>query len=147
MSEKDPIMPILMSDGEDSPSKEGFVLSNRSIKAMKDIHPDLRKVVELAITLTTHDFVITQGRRTIQQQREYVNEGKSQTMHSRHLVGCAVDYVDYPEFSYDLKTMGVIAQAFKEAAKQLNIPIHWGGDWKHFVDSSHIELDSDKYPD
>lgn len=141
----DPIMPILKDD-DDTP-KGKFTFSERSIKAMQGIHPDLRKVADRAMELTTHDFVITQGLRTIEQQREYLDEGKSQTMHSRHLVGCAIDYVDYPEFSYNMKLMTEISKPFKQASKELGIPINWGGDWKGFVDSSHIELDPSVYPD
>lgn len=140
----DPVMPILNDGGSSPPGK--FTFSQRSIKAMEGIRPELRQVADRAIELTTHDFVITQGLRTIEQQREYVSEGKSQTMNSRHLVGCAIDYVDYPEFSYNMKLMTEISKAFKQASKELNIPIHWGGDWKGFVDSSHIELDPEVYP-
>ena len=129
------------------PEQEGFAFSERSLKAMQGIHPDLRKVADRALKLTEINFVITEGKRTLEMQKKYVKEGKSQTMKSRHLGGKAIDFVDYPDFSYDVKKMTKIANAFKAAAKELNIPIRWGGDWKSFKDTSHIELYSGKYPD
>ena len=38
-----------------------------------------------------------------------------------------------------------IAAAMKEAAKELNVAIVWGGDWK-MRDGPHYELDRRKYP-
>ena len=36
--------------------------------------------------------------------------------------------------------------AFKQAAKELKVPIVWGGDWRTFKDGPHIELDRKAYP-
>ncbi|KLG58653.1 M15 family metallopeptidase, partial [Escherichia coli] len=33
-----------------------------------------------------------------------------------------------------------IAQAFKQAAKELNTPIEWGGDWRTLKDGPHFQL-------
>ena len=33
-----------------------------------------------------------------------------------------------------------IADAVKQAAKELNVPIEWGGDWKTFKDGPHFQL-------
>ncbi|CAK1691465.1 hypothetical protein VCRA2119O147_7240001 [Vibrio crassostreae] len=35
--------------------------------------------------------------------------------------------------------------AFKQAAKELNVPIVWGGDWVSFKDGPHVELDKRVY--
>lgn len=148
--EDKPLIPILIDPDKpvasipESTSK--FKWSQRSLTAMEGINPDLRKVCDLALQLTTQDFVITEGKRTVERERQLVAEGKSQTMHSRHIGGFAVDYVDYPGFTYDLDKCKLIADAFKKAANQLNIPIVWGGDWQHFQDSDHIELNQEKYP-
>ena len=149
MTDDKPLIPgLIPMDGPavSSGSSSGFTFSQRSLKAMEGIHPDLRKVCDLAIELTSVDFVITEGKRSYARQQEMVATGKSQTMNSRHLVGCAVDYVDYPGFTYDLGKAKQIADAFKSAAAQLGILIKWGGDWKNFVDSDHIELDRSVYP-
>lgn len=119
--------------------------SPRSQKALKGIHPDLRKVADLALELSPIDFIIVEGRRTIAKQREYVRKGASKTMNSRHLYGLAIDYVDVGG-TYKIERMRQISMAFKQAAKHLKIPINWGGDWKSFRDTPHIQLDKKRYP-
>lgn len=125
-----------------------FKFSARSLRELDGIHPDLRKVVDKALELSPFDFIITDGKRTIAEQRQHVKNGASRTMKSRHLSGHAVDFVAIVDkkVSYNLKYMEGIAQAFKKAAKELNIPINWGGDWKSFKDTPHIELSKVKYP-
>jgi peptidoglycan L-alanyl-D-glutamate endopeptidase CwlK len=147
MKEDKPLIPILLDPNAETTNDTSFKWSQRSLKAMEGIHPDLRKVCDRALQLTTQDFVITEGKRTIERERQLVAEGKSKTMKSRHIGGFAVDYVDYPGFTYDEGKCKIIADAFKKAAHELNIPISWGGDWEHFKDGDHIELSSTKYPD
>lgn len=111
--------------------------SKKSKEKMKGVHPDLVKVLELAITYTKQDFSITEGVRTKQQQTIYVQTGKSQTMNSKHLVqkdgySHAVDVVPFP-VSWDLEKFYVIADAIEKAAEQLNVKIRWGGAWTTFV--------------
>jgi len=127
-------------------STGGFSFSLRSIKAMQGLHPDLRKVCDLAIKLSPYDFVITEGKRSLADQKRYVKQGKSQTMNSRHLSGHAIDFVDSPGFTWNVKKMTAIANAFKKAATQLGVAIRWGGDWKSLVDTPHIELWKGRYP-
>lgn len=125
-----------------------FRLSSRSIERMQGVHPDLVKVVMLAIQLTEVDFGVTEGMRTIEKQREYVARGASKTMNSRHLTGHAVDLVAYigAEVRWDWPLYHKIADAMKRAAKELNVPIVWGGDWRSFKDGPHFELDRRAYP-
>ena len=111
--------------------------SKKSKEKMKGVHPDLVKVLELAITYTKQDFSITEGVRTKQQQAIYVQTGKSQTMNSKHLVqkdgySHAVDVIPFP-VSWDLEKFYVIADAVEKAAEQLNVKIRWGGAWTTFV--------------
>lgn len=125
----------------------GFRWSKRSLRELEGIDPDLRKVCDLALKLTPIDFIITDGKRTIEEQRHYVKIGASKTMNSRHLKGDAIDFVALipdtsgkKKVSYRFEAMKKIAGAFKKAAKQLDIPIEWGGDWKSFKDTPHIQL-------
>lgn len=129
--------------------------SKRSL-ANLDVHPDLVKVAHRALELldgTTLDFIVTDGGRTIEEQRHFVAIGASKTMHSRHLGGFALDFVALVaedgrrRVTYDAKPMKAVAEAFKKAGKELNIPIEWGGDWHGFVDQPHIQLSKAKYPD
>jgi peptidoglycan L-alanyl-D-glutamate endopeptidase CwlK len=72
-----------------------FNLSARSRERLQGVNRDLVRVVEQAIQITTIDFGVTQGLRTIEQQRKYVASGASATMDSRHLTGHAVDVAAY----------------------------------------------------
>ena len=107
--------------------------SKKSKEKMKGVHPDLVKVLELAITYTKQDFSIIEGVRTKQQQTIYVQTGKSQTMNSKHLVqadgyGHAIDVVPYP-VSWELEKFYPIADAIAKAAKELSVTVRWGGAW------------------
>lgn len=107
--------------------------SNKSKEKLKGVHPDLVKVLELAITYTKQDFSITEGVRTKEQQVIYVRTGKSQTMNSKHLVqkdgyGHAIDVVPYP-VSWELEKFYPIADAISKAAKELKVTVRWGGAW------------------
>lgn len=126
----------------------GFSLSKRSMDRMTGVHPDMVKVVKLAITLTEIDFGVIEGLRTVERQRELVVKGASKTMNSRHLTGHAVDLVAYvgSEVRWDWPLYPKIAEAMKRAANALGVPIVWGGDWKSFKDGPHFELDRKAYP-
>lgn len=125
-----------------------FKWGSRSLQHLKGIHPDLRKVADLALQLSPFDFIITDGRRTLKEQRDFVRKGVSKTMKSRHLYGFAIDYVAIVgnKVKYDLKAMKAISDAFKKAGNQLGIPVEWGGDWKRFKDTPHIQLSKSRYP-
>lgn len=129
-----------------------FTLSTRSLHNLEGVHPDLVEVVKKAGELCDAegiDFILTDGCRTIEEQREFVRTGKSKTMHSRHLGGFAIDYVGLVRgrVTYDVDIMTRIAGCFKHAAERLRIPIVWGGDWVSFKDTPHIQLTAERYPD
>jgi hypothetical protein len=119
-----------------------FKLSQRSLERLNGVDSDLVAVVKRAIELTEIDFGITEGIRTLERQRMLFDDGKSQTMNSKHLLGKAVDVVAYFEGSvtWDKEHYVTISKAFKQAAKELNVPIRWGGDFKSFFDGVHYEL-------
>lgn len=124
-----------------------MTLAPRSIKCLEGVHPDIAAVVRRADELGAR-FHITCGLRTEDEQRRLVKAGKSRTMKSRHLTGHAVDFVVAEPgggVSYDHGDMAECAAIFKRAASELGIAIEWGGDWKSFVDTPHIELDRKVY--
>lgn len=125
-----------------------FKFSQRSENNLRDVHPDLVKVVWLALELSPVDFGITEGLRTVERQKQLVAEGKSQTMNSRHISGHAVDVFAYPTpaGSWDWQYYQQISQAFKQAGKNLSIPVEWGGDWKTLKDGPHFQLPYADYP-
>lgn len=125
-----------------------FRLSERSIRKLEGVHPDLVRVVKRAIDITEVDFAVTEGLRTKKRQEELVKLGASKTMKSRHLTGHAVDLaaVIGSEIRWDWPLYYKIADAIKKAANELKVPIEWGGDWKSFKDGPHFQLTWKDYP-
>lgn len=125
-----------------------FVLGSRSKSRLKGVHPDLVSVVARAIKLTEVDFAVLEGLRTKARQAELLKAGATTTMNSRHLTGHAVDLGAYVNGSvrWDWPLYTKIANAVKKAARELDIPVEWGGDWKSFKDGPHFQLSRRKYP-
>ena len=125
-----------------------YQLGQRSRERLQGVHHDLVRVVERAIELTSVDFTVLEGLRTTDRQKTLVAAGASKTMNSRHITGHAVDlgaYVDgQVDWSWPLYER--IAAAMKLAAKELNVMIVWGGDWRTLKDGPHFELDRKAYP-
>jgi peptidoglycan L-alanyl-D-glutamate endopeptidase CwlK len=119
-----------------------FTLSQKSLAKLSQVHPDLQELVKQAIQLSTVDFGISEGMRTKERQILLVEQGKSQTLKSKHLTGHAVDVYAWKDggVSWDFLDYEVINIAFTEASVRLNIPYVWGGSWKTFKDGPHFEL-------
>lgn len=118
-----------------------FKLSQRSIDRLNGVHPDLASVVKLAIERSEVDFMVTEGLRSKERQKELVAAGASKTMNSRHITGHAVDLAAYVNgIRWDWPLYEKIAKAMKQAAYELNIKIEWGGDWKSFKDGPHFQI-------
>ena len=123
-------------------------LNQRSQMNIKDIHPDLRRVVEEAARITKVDFIVTEGLRTVERQKRLYAKGATTTMNSRHLTGHAVDLaaVVDGEVRWDWPLYHKLADAMLEAAAKLGVQIVWGGSWKSFPDGPHFELNRKFYP-
>ena len=125
-----------------------FKLGALSLTRLKGVHPDLVKVVMRAIQISTLDFTVLEGVRSLERQKALVEAGSSQTLKSRHLTGHAVDlgaWVDN-QLDWSWPLYARIAGAMKMAAKELNVPIEWGGDWVTFKDGPHFQLPWKDYP-
>jgi peptidoglycan LD-endopeptidase CwlK len=125
-----------------------FKFSQRSRNNLVGVHPHLVAIMERAIAITEIDFVVIEGLRTIERQRELVAKGASRTMNSRHLTGHAVDIVPLldGEISWRWPLYRELAPFIKAAARDCRYPIQWGGDWKTFKDAPHWELSRKQYP-
>ncbi len=129
-------------------------LPPRDRARLEGVHRDLVRVVERARQVVP--FIVTEGLRTRARQAELVALGASRTMNSRHLTGHAVDLaywlddgdgaVEQGEIRWDWPLYEQIGAAMKRAAKDLTVPIVWGGDWVSFRDGPHFELDRTAYP-
>lgn len=125
-----------------------FKLSQKSLDRLTGVHPDLVDVVMLAIGKSEVDFCVLEGVRSMARQEQLVKAGASKTMKSRHLTGHAVDLGAMLGGSvrWDWPLYYKVADAVKEAADELSIPIEWGGDWTSFKDGPHFQLPWKDYP-
>ena len=108
-----------------------FKLSKRSHDRLFGVNPKLVAAVNRAIEITTVDFGVTEGLRTVETQEAYVKAGKSQTMDSKHIGGNAVDLVAYINggVSWELNLYDNIAEAMRTAAIENDLALRWGAAW------------------
>ena len=132
------------------------LLLPRDRKALAGVHPDLVRVVEIARASTP--FIVVEGLRTLDRQRQLVAQGRSQTLNSRHITGHAVDLapwldrdrdrvVDADEIPWaSFATFRTMADVVLAAARQAGVPLEWGGNWPSFRDGPHFQLPFAAYP-
>jgi peptidoglycan L-alanyl-D-glutamate endopeptidase CwlK len=113
-----------------------YSLGAASLRELTGVRPDLISVVKRAIEITTQDFAVHDGLRTIEEQRRYVATGVSKTMNSMHMkqsdgYGHAVDLVPYinGKLRWEWPAIYPIAAAVRIAAQELKVGIRWGGIW------------------
>jgi len=124
--------------------------SARSLKNLNGIHPDLRRVVDRALQDSPLDFVVIEGLRTRERQKQLLASGASKTLNSRHITGHAVDLVPIGpngKAAFDWPLYDVLVPAVKEAAAKEGVAIVAGADWPKFRDGPHFELDRRVYPE
>lgn len=138
-----------------------FALSRASRARLVSVHPNLVRVVERAIQISTQDFSVNCGMRTLEEQRALYAKGRTApgpkvtwTMNSKHLpqsdgLAHAVDLVPWPADWNTPSKFDAIAKAMFAAAAELGVKIRWGKDWdrdgkpgeKGETDGPHFELD------
>ena len=113
-----------------------FKLSSRSLGKLEGVHPDMVETVKKAIEVTSVDFGVTFGVRSLAEQERLFKSGRSQTMNSKHLLqdsgySHAVDLVAYDgsDVVWELNVYDNIADAMKAAAKEVGCAIKWGAAW------------------
>ena len=130
-------------------------LSDRSIRCLTGVHPDLVRVIQRAAEISSLDFCVTEGVRTVARQAELFAAHATQTMKSRHIpesnkchVGCAVDLAAMVggEVRWDWPLYDRLATHVKQAAVDVSVPIEWGGDWTSLKDGPHFQLPWAAYP-
>lgn len=126
-----------------------FSLGKVSLKNLQGVHPDLVKIIKLAITISRIDFRVIEGIRSEERQRQMMMSGRSLTQNSRHLTGHAIDVVPFVDNKVpweDFSMFEELAKIIKKAANDLDIPIIWGGEWSKLKDGPHFELPRSFYP-
>ena len=125
-----------------------FKFSKRSLNNLAGVHKDLQTVIREALSQTDIDFVVLEGLRDAERQKKLKAAGASTTLRSRHLTGHAVDVGAWVagtiRWNYELYEQ--LAKTVKQAAKDCDVPIEWGGDWKSFKDGGHFQLPRKYYP-
>ncbi len=131
-------------------------LGTRSRERLDGVHTDLIIVFATAISSPKlpFDFTVLEGTRLLTRQKKLVASGASTTMKSRHLeskvtgYSHAVDIAPYidGEVRWDWPLYDKLGIFIKEVAKDCDIPIEWGGDWKSFKDGPHWQLPWKLYP-
>ena len=124
---------------------QGKELKGTAIKSgdpLESVNEDLVRVMKRAAEISKQPFKVIEGVRGKERQAELVKKGASKTMNSRHLVGNAIDIAPVVDgkVSWDWQYYDEVARAMKEAAKELNVNVEWGGDWKSFKDGPHWQI-------
>lgn len=117
-------------------------LSEKDYKKLEGVDEELKRLVEAVSKRSELTFIITEGIRSQERQKELYEAKKSKTLNSKHLTGDAVDIgviVD-GKLTWDKKYYDQMGELFEETAKELNIPFRWGGRFKNFYDGPHQEL-------
>lgn len=127
-----------------------FELSKRDLTRLQGVHPELVRWLKLAAAGGPPvGFVVLEGRRTVERQKELVAKGASTTMNSRHITGHAVDIAPLEDgkVSWRWPLYNKLAPFMKDLADEMDLPIEWGGDWKSFKDGPHWQLPHGKFFD
>lgn len=119
------------------------MLPQKSLDKMAGVDPRLQAVIGAAAAICPLSFIVTEGLRSKERQAMLVKAGKSQTMNSQHCKGRAVDLcvVIDGKADWTWKNYVTLAAAVKAAARQMSIPVQWGGDWTTLKDGPHFQLD------
>jgi peptidoglycan L-alanyl-D-glutamate endopeptidase CwlK len=149
-----------------------MTLDARSIKRLEGVHEDLVLVVNRASEITDQPFIVTEGLRSLERQKQLLAAGASKTLRSRHLTGHAVDLAAFIDLNgdgqkdideairWDWPLYFKLAEAMRVAAEGLDVPIEWGGNWRllngngtvsesdlaKWADGPHFQLPWVEYP-
>ena len=117
------------------------------IEKLAGVHPSLVKVVEAALAKKEMDFIVTEGVRAVERQKMLYDSGKSKTMNSKHLIqadgyshACDLAVKVNGKVVWDWPSYRKLADLMKRTAKELNVNIECGADWKTFPDGPHFQL-------
>lgn len=111
-----------------------FYLSQKSLSRLQGVDKRLFGIVCEAIKISTVDFAVGEGLRTLERQKFLIARGKSKIKdpkNSKHVQGLAVDLYAYVNnnISWDEKHYYKIAEAMQQVIKNTQITLRWGAVW------------------
>ena len=117
-------------------------LSKASLAKLQGVHPDLLRVIRRAATASKVPFIVVEGLRTLERQKQLKAAGATKILNSRHITGHAVDLVPLIDGKprWDWPLYHKLAPFVWAAARAERVPLEWGGDWKSFPDAPHWQL-------
>ncbi len=117
-------------------------LGASSLEKLRGVHPDLVRVIKRAAEISKVDFMVVEGLRTLERQKQLKAAGASTILNSRHITGHAVDIVPMLDGKarWDWPMFHRLAPFVLKAAKQVGVRVEWGGDWTRFPDGPHWQL-------
>jgi peptidoglycan L-alanyl-D-glutamate endopeptidase CwlK len=127
-----------LSPAPPAPIPPRYTLSQTSVDRLHNVKMQLRLCVLDAIKISLVDFGVSQGERSLADQKIAVATGHSRTMKSKHLLQLdgsvwAVDLVAYNKgvVSWEFPLYAAIAYAMDQAATAQGIANHirWGCAW------------------
>jgi len=118
-------------------------IDERSLKRLAGVNPKLVKLIKTFAKSSVQKFIVTEGLRTPERQKQLVQAGASRTLNSKHLIGRAVDLavVVDGEVRWDWPLYRILADDLKAHAARAGVKIIAGADWPRFKDGPHFELD------
>jgi len=157
-----------MSTTSQQKDNMGYKFGKKSLQKLARCHPDLQKIMKVAISRSKIDFGITEGYRSIARQKELFDEGKSKIdgitkmgKHNYQPALAADIYIYHPDLetrrklAYDKKHLSYVAGLVDAVAEELfdkgitTKKIRWGANWdsdgiidydQSFDDFPHFEL-------
>ena len=123
-----------------------YRFGKRSRERLRGVKPELINVLNQLIKIM--DVTIIEGVRSAKRQEELLEKGATKVKYSKHMEGKAVDLAPYPIDWKNRDGFHYMGGMIRGIAKQLNVPVRWGGDWDSdgdvkdngFDDLVHIEI-------
>lgn len=125
-----------------------YKFSDSSLTKLSTCDERLQELFKEVIKHCPIDFGISCGHRGIEEQQQAYNDGKSKidginkkSKHN-HSPSLAVDVfavIDGKQ-NWNEKYYYIIYGVVETIARQMSIPIRWGGNFKDFFDGCHFEL-------
>ena len=142
-----------------------FTFGKRSREKLSQCHPDLQLIAEESLKLSSIDFGISEGHRSVEKQQEYFRTGKSKVdgikKKGKHNYqpSLAFDFYAYipgkPSEAFSMHNLTYLAGVITATARRLynegkiTHQLRWGANWdrdgeiltdQDFDDAPHVEL-------